>query len=323
MNKPFRIVFLGTPEFAVASLAALLDRGFEVAAVVTAPDQPAGRGRQMQSSPVKNFAVSKRLMVLQPEKLKSPEFLGELAGLQADLFIVVAFRMLPEAVWAMPSRGTFNLHASLLPQYRGAAPIQHAIINGEKETGLTTFFLKQEIDTGSVIFQEKIPIGPDETAGELHDRMKAAGAALVVKTAEAIRQGNVKPIEQDNLVISGIELKPAPKIFKEHGLIDWNQSIGKVYNLIRGLSPYPAAYTFIGPPDEEPRMIKILRAVTTAENLDSPPAILVTDKKHRLGITAPGGTLWFTELQQAGKRPLPVGEFLKGIRVESDWQVGR
>jgi methionyl-tRNA formyltransferase len=322
MNKSFRIVFLGTPEFAVGSLASLLERGYDIAAVVTAPDQPAGRGRQLQSPPVKDYARSRGLKVLQPEKLKSPEFLSELAALQADLFIVVAFRMLPEAVWAMPPRGTFNLHASLLPQYRGAAPIQHAILNGEKETGLTTFFLRQAIDTGSVIFQEKIGILPDETAGELHDRMKTAGAGLVVRTVEAILRGDIKPVEQENLVTTGVELKPAPKIFKEHGLIDWSREIDIIYNRIRGLSPYPGAYTYIGPPGGEPRMIKILRAIKTADHPDLPPATLVTDKKLQLGVTAPGGTIWFTVLQQAGKRPLPVAEFLKGMRVEFDWKVG-
>ena len=241
MKEAPRIIFLGTPEFAVDSLDILIRQGYTVAAVVTSPDQPAGRGKVLQSSPVKNYAVSEGLKVLQPEKLKDPGFIRDLQSLEADLFIVVAFRMLPEIVWQMPPLGTFNLHASLLPQYRGAAPINHVIINGEHETGVTTFFLKKEIDTGEIIFQEKIPIGPEETAGELHDQMKTAGAKLVLKTVEAIMAGNIKTIEQGKLVDSNVPLKTAPKIFRENCRIDWTLKTDEIFNIIRGLSPSPAA----------------------------------------------------------------------------------
>jgi methionyl-tRNA formyltransferase len=241
-----RIVFMGTPEFAVASLDALVNADFNIIAVITAPDKPGGRGMQLQQSAVKKYAVEKGLNILQPEKLKAPEFLDELKSLNADLQIVVAFRMLPEIVWNMPPMGTINLHGSLLPQYRGAAPINWAIINGEKETGVTTFKLKHEIDTGNILLSQKIPIGEDETAGELHDAMKEIGAALLVKTVSKLAEGKSEEINQSSVVgLQSPELKHAPKIFTETCKIDWNNTTSKIYDLIRGLSPYPAAFTYL------------------------------------------------------------------------------
>ncbi|MBP9151318.1 MAG: methionyl-tRNA formyltransferase, partial [Flavobacteriales bacterium] len=243
-----RIVFMGTPDFAVATLKALLDAGANVVGVITAPDKPAGRGMKLQPSAVKQFAVENDLNVLQPTNLKSEEFLSELSALKATLQVVVAFRMLPEVVWNMPEKGTFNLHASLLPQYRGAAPINWAVMNGETESGVTTFFLQHQIDTGNIIFQEKVAIGESETAGELHDKLMNVGAGLVVKTLEAIENGNAPSIPQNTIVG---ELQEAPKIFKETCKIDWNKSANAVFNHVRGLSPYPTAFTTLVSSDEE------------------------------------------------------------------------
>ena len=237
-----RIVYFGTPEFAASQLEAILQAGYEVAAVVTMPDKPAGRGKKIQCSEVKKSALAHQLPILQPEKLKDPNFMQELASFQADLFIVVAFRMLPAAVWKMPRLGTFNLHASLLPQYRGAAPINHAIINGETVTGLTTFFLNEEIDKGAVILQERVAIRPDETAGELHDALMHLGNQMVVETIRRIETNQVQPITQETLA-QGAVLKEAPKIFKDFCFIPWDKDCQAIYNLIRGLSPYPAAHT--------------------------------------------------------------------------------
>src|SRR6195952_2091472 len=239
-----RIVFMGTPQFAVASLDALIQAGSDIVGVVTAPDKPAGRGQKVSESAVKQYAVANGLKVLQPEKLKSPEFLADLKALHADLQVVVAFRMLPEVVWDMPAKGTINLHASLLPQYRGAAPINWVLINGEKESGVTTFCLKQEIDTGDILFTEKVTLTGHETAGELHDRLMYKGAGLLVKTVKGVESGMYTENPQHQLV-EGVELKHAPKIFKEDCQIDWKQPAEMVYNLIRGLSPYPTAYTIL------------------------------------------------------------------------------
>ena len=236
-----RIVFMGTPDFAVASLAALIEAGFDVVGVITAPDKPAGRGQKINESAVKKFAIAHQIKVLQPEKLKNEDFLNELAALKADIQIVVAFRMLPEVVWNMPPKGTINLHASLLPQYRGAAPINWAIINGEKESGVSTFFLKQEIDTGDILFAEKVAIDESMTAGDLHDKLMDIGAKLLVKTVNAVSENQYKEISQDHL--DATSLKHAPKIFKETCAINWDQSNEQVFNLIRGLSPYPTAFT--------------------------------------------------------------------------------
>jgi methionyl-tRNA formyltransferase len=322
MKEALKIIFLGTPDFAVDSLAAILQQGFHISAVITAPDLPAGRGQVMQSSPVKKYALQYGLKVLQPIKLKDPGFIGELNSLHADLFIVVAFRMLPEIVWQMPRLGTFNLHASLLPQYRGAAPINHVIINGETETGLTTFFLKQEIDTGGIIFQEKMPIYPEDTAGELHDRMKIAGANLTLKTVEAISTGNLKTTEQRNLIDPSVPLKTAPKIFRNDCRIDWARSTEEIYNKVRGLSPYPAAFTYFTSPSGESFLVKLYKTIKSDSKNNIQPAILITDGKSDLAVTTADGILHIREVQQAGKRIMKIEEFLRGFRVNSDWKVG-
>jgi methionyl-tRNA formyltransferase len=322
MKEALRIIFLGTPEFAVDSLDILVKNHFHVVAVVTAPDQPSGRGQIMQSSPVKKYAVRQGIRVLQPVKLRDPAFLDELSGFHADLFIVVAFRMLPEIVWQMPPLGTFNLHASLLPQYRGAAPINHAIINGETETGLTTFFLKQEIDTGEIIFQEKIPICDEETAGDLHDRMKTAGAELVLRTTKAILEGNVKTTAQASLSDHAVPLKTAPKIFREDCRIDWTKSTVDIFNKIRGLSPYPAAFTYLTSPLGESYLVKIYRSKKGSIDRPLPCSTLVTDGKSSLAITTCDGILHIQEIQQAGKKIMKTDEFLRGFRLNSDWKVG-
>jgi methionyl-tRNA formyltransferase len=322
MKEAPRILFLGTPEFAVHSLEILVAHGYNVVGVVTATDQPAGRGQALQSSPVKKYAVSAGLNILQPTKLKDPDFIMEIKLLRADLFIVVAFRMLPEIIWQMPPLGTFNLHASLLPQYRGAAPINHTIINGEKETGLTTFFLKQEIDTGEIIFQEKMNIGAEETAGELHDRMKSAGARLVLKTIEAIVNGNIKPVKQELLADPQVDLKKAPKIFREDCRIDWTRDSIEVYNKIRGLCPYPAAFTTFISPKGEAHMVKIFKTRMSEASGSVEPARLITNSKTDLSVTTGNGILHILEIQQAGKKIMTTQEFLRGFRLDSDWKVG-
>ncbi|NRF41329.1 methionyl-tRNA formyltransferase [Pedobacter foliorum] len=301
-----RIVFMGTPDFAVASLNALVEAGFDVVGVVTAADKPAGRGQKLQESAVKQYAASKGLKVLQPLKLKDPLFIEELKALNADLQVVVAFRMLPEMVWDMPAKGTINLHASLLPQYRGAAPINHAIINGEKESGVTTFFLKHEIDTGDVIFSESVKISDDETAGDLHDKLMNVGAGLLVKTVTAIDEGNYteQPQPQSD------ELKHAPKIFKEHCLIDWNQSAHKIYNLIRGLSPYPTAFTKLND-----KTLKVFKAELEEKEPGISPGSFLSDGKTYLKFAAKDGFIKFTDLQYEGKKRMQVDEFLRGMRL--------
>ncbi|WP_345952602.1 methionyl-tRNA formyltransferase [Mucilaginibacter sp. PAMB04168] len=304
-----RIVFMGTPEFAVASLEALLDAGSEIVGVITAPDKPAGRGQKLSESAVKQYAVSKGLKVLQPVKLKDPDFLSELKSLNADLQVVVAFRMLPEVVWNMPSKGTINLHASLLPQYRGAAPINWAIINGEKESGVTTFFLKQEIDTGDILFVEKITIDDEITAGEYHDRLMNKGAGLLVKTVKAIESGRYTEQPQEQLV-EGQELKHAPKIFKEDCRIDWNHPVNQVHNLIRGLSPYPAAYTELNG-----KVFKIYKSVKEQVQPQGQPASYLTDSKTYLKFACTDGYVQVTDVQLEGKKRMGVEEFLRGVKL--------
>ena len=309
-----RIVFMGTPDFAVPSLSILVENGYEIAAVVTAPDKPAGRGRQLRTSAVKNFAVQQGIPVLQPEKLKDPAFIAHLRSLEADLFIVVAFRMLPGIVWQMPRLGTFNLHASLLPQYRGAAPINRAVMNGEKETGLTTFFLQQEIDTGQVLLQEKISINENETAGELHDRLMETGAQLVFQTVKAIEEGQAQSVPQDILIHAeehaGRELKEAPKLFKEDCRINWSDSLDNIYNLIRGLSPYPAAYTELGG-----KTLKVFKSSKEETEHAESAGKFISDDKTFLKVAVPGGFIHLEELQLEGKKRMQVGEFLKGYRL--------
>lgn len=302
-----RIVFMGTPDFAVATLKAMLDAGANVVGVITAPDRPAGRGMKLQPSAVKQFAVENGLKVLQPTNLKSEEFLAELRALEATLQVVVAFRMLPEVVWNMPKNGTFNLHASLLPQYRGAAPINWAVINGEKESGVTTFFLQHQIDTGNIIFQEKVSIADDETAGELHDELMRVGADLVVKTLQAIGNGTAPSIPQNT--IEG-ELKEAPKIFKETCKIEWNRSVDEVYNLIRGLSPYPTAFTTLVKEEEEIGL-KIFQARKTDKRENEKTGILSVEN-GKLFISCADGLLEILELQMAGKKRIKTGDFLRG-----------
>jgi methionyl-tRNA formyltransferase len=304
-----RIVFMGTPEFAVASLDALIKAGCDIVGVVTAPDKPAGRGQKLSESAVKQYAVANELKVLQPEKLKNPEFLAELKALHADLQVVVAFRMLPEVVWTMPAKGTINLHASLLPQYRGAAPINWVLINGEKESGATTFFLKHDIDTGDVLFTEKITLTGHESAGDLHDRLMNKGAGLLVKTVKAVESGRYNEHPQVNL-LTGEELKHAPKIFKEDCLIDWNQPALNIYNKIRGLSPIPTAYTNLHG--------KVLK-VYASELLADQPAIqlgdLLTDNKTYLKFAAKDGFISVKDVQLEGKKRMGIEDFLRGMKL--------
>ncbi|MEZ0608595.1 methionyl-tRNA formyltransferase [Fibrella sp. WM1] len=317
MNEKLRLVFMGTPDFAVASLQALLEGGCNVVAVITAPDRPSGRGQQLTPSPVKKAALAAGLPVLQPEKLRDPAFLAELANYQADLQVVVAFRMLPEVVWSMPSVGTFNLHGSKLPDYRGAAPINWAIIRGETETGVTTFFIEKEIDTGQMIFQETEPIHPDDNAGTLHDRLMVRGAALVLRTVQAIEAGTYPRTPQPE---PGDE-KSAPKLNRENTEIDWNQPVGTLRNFIRGLSPYPTAWTTINgrfykiyatdvangmppngtPPDGSPMVAE--------------PGQAYTDGKTNLLVKAADGWISITELQAEGKRRMAIGDYLRGNSI--------
>ncbi|MGZ3943543.1 MAG: methionyl-tRNA formyltransferase [Mucilaginibacter sp.] len=304
-----RIVFMGTPEFAVASLDELISSGVEVVGVVTAPDKPAGRGQKISESAVKQYAIAHGLTVLQPEKLKNEQFLKELKALGAELQVVVAFRMLPEVVWNMPPRGTINLHASLLPQYRGAAPINWVLINGEKESGVTTFFLKHDIDTGDILFTEKVTLTGKETAGELHDRLMYKGAGLLVKTVKAIESGRYTELPQAHLA-EGVELRHAPKIFKEDCKIDWNQPAEKVYNLIRGLSPYPTAFTTLND-----KVLKVFGAEYQNGGTGISPGDFLTDNKTYLKFTATDGLVSLTDVQLEGKKRMSIEEFLRGVRL--------
>jgi methionyl-tRNA formyltransferase len=303
-----RILFMGTPEFAVASLDAILHAGYNVVAVITAPDKPAGRGMQLTESPVKKYAREKSLPVLQPEKLKNPAFIDELRSFAADLQIVVAFRMLPEIVWNMPPMGTVNLHGSLLPQYRGAAPINWAVINGETETGVTTFKLQHDIDTGNILLQERFPIGPDETAGEVHDRMKEIGARLLVHTIAGLVAGTLTGAPQENPP----NLHHAPKIFTETCRIDWTKPTAEIYNLIRGLSPFPTAFTEL-----DGKLLKIYRAAKDPTPPTLPAGQPDTDNHTYLRFAAPDGYIRLTELQLEGKKRMAVRDFLRGYKTRS------
>lgn len=320
-GKDLRIVFMGTPDFAVASLKILVENKYNVVGVITAPDKPAGRGMKMQESAVKRYAVKKGLPLLQPEKLKDPGFISELQNLKADLQIVVAFRMLPEIVWAMPPLGTFNLHGSLLPQYRGAAPLNRAVMNGEKETGVTTFLLDHEIDTGRILFREKIDIGYNDTVGDIHDRLMETGATLVMKTVDAIAEGNYKPVSQDE--VQSEPLKHAPKLFKEDCHIDWSWSGEKIRNLIRGLSPYPGAWTELKDVNGQISALKIFFAeFTPARGLT--PGTVFSDGKTILKIAASDGWLNLTDLQLSGKKRMKTEELLRGFHGNFTLQaVGR
>ena len=304
-----RIVFMGTPDFAVSSLDALISNGFNVVAVVTAPDKPAGRGLKMTQSAVKEFAVQHNIPVLQPQKLKDPEFIDTLKKLAADLQVVVAFRMLPEMVWNMPPRGTINVHGSLLPDYRGAAPINWAVINGEKTTGVTTFKLKHEIDTGNILLQESMEIGEEETATEVHDRMKITGANLLVKTLKQLEEGSIQ--EQPQQLTT--ENKHAPKIFTADCLIDWNNPVEKLHNLVRGLSQFPGAITYL-----DGKILKVYRSKKelSAHPFESGKAF--TDNKTYLKFSCSNGFLHLLEIQLEGKRRMPVSDFLRGYTLKGN-----
>jgi len=304
-----RIVFMGTPEFAVPSLDKLLQSEYNIVGVITAPDRPAGRGMNVQQSAIKKFAAEKGLQILQPVKLKDPEFLQQLQSLKADLQIVVAFRMLPEVVWNMPPMGTVNLHGSMLPQYRGAAPINWAIINGEKETGATTFKLQHQIDTGNILLQQKIIIGDDETAGELHDKMKAVGADLLLRTVNGLINESLTETPQSSSDQEGHTiLREAPKISTENLKINWNKNVGEVYNLIRGLSPYPAAFTLLN--NKTLKIYKsqkeIIEPIIAAGNFE-------TDKKTFLKFACANGYILIKELQLEGKKRMSIEDFLRGF----------
>ena len=311
-----RIVFMGTPEFAVSSLDALVNAGCKIVGVITSPDKPGGRGMQLQQSAVKKYAHEHQLKILQPEKLKNPDFLSELRSLNADLQVVVAFRMLPEAVWNMPPMGTINLHGSLLPQYRGAAPINWAIINGEKTTGVTTFKLKHEIDTGDILLQESFPIDENETAGEIHDRLKLIGAALLVKTVKGLADDAIQDIPQSAISNQTVvPVNPAPKIYTEHCKIDFAKTTEQVHNLIRGLSPNPGAFTYLNG-----KMLKIYRAEKIMDMI-LPSAIMVidhyiTNNRTYLYLACADGFIKILELQLEGKKKMNTGDFLRGYRFE-------
>jgi len=310
-----RIVFMGTPEFAVESLNILVENKYDVVGVITMPDKPSGRGHKLQCSPVKQYALDHNLPVLQPEKLKEESFLTELKQWNADLQIVVAFRMLPEVVWDMPKYGTFNLHASLLPQYRGAAPINWAIINGEKETGATTFFLTHEIDTGKIILQEKIAIAETDNAGIVHDKLMVMGAGMVRKTVDLLMEGQIEGIDQSQFIHPEIELKPAPKIFKDTCQIRLDWSVDKVYNFVRGLSPYPAAWLDIRFPGQQDKMtLKVFDTEKEPEEHSLPTGTVVTDGKKFAKIALSDGFIQLKSVQASGKKRMDIGELLRGMR---------
>ncbi|MDO5523869.1 MAG: methionyl-tRNA formyltransferase [Bacteroidia bacterium] len=311
-KKDLRIVFMGTPDFAVESLKTLVENKYTIVGVITAPNKPAGRGYKLQPSAVKEYALAQGLPVLQPDKLKNEVFLNRLRSLEADIQVVVAFRMLPEVVWDMPPRGTFNLHASLLPQYRGAAPINWAIINGEKETGVTTFFLSHEIDTGEIIFQEKITIEDNDNAETVHNKLMVLGAQLVVKTIDSVIENTIESRPQSAFFDHEKELKPAPKIFKETCEIDWNKPAREIHNFVRGLSPYPAAWTEFEVNGTKLNF-KIFETRIKKEAHQLPPGELVTDNKTTLQVAAQDGFVEIYDLQLSGKKRMKVNDFLNGF----------
>jgi len=306
MSKDLRIIYMGTPDFAVPSLEILVENGWNVVGVVTAPDKPRGRGQKLIPSPVKEAALKHNIPVLQPTNLKSPEFIEELKGYHADIQVVVAFRMLPEVVWSMPPQGTFNLHASLLPNYRGAAPINWAIINGEKETGVTTFFLKHEIDTGSIIFQEKEPILPEDNIGSLYEKLMKKGARLVLKTIEEVANGQVSTTNQDE----SKAIHHAPKIFKETCEVNWSENAENIHNLVRGLSPYPAAWTTL-----QDKICKIYETEIIGDLNGKDVGAYETDNKTYLHFQTGKGGLSIKELQIQGKKRMPIEDFLRGHKL--------
>ncbi len=321
-KQDLRIVYMGTPEFAVESLRRLVEGGYNVVGVVTMPDKPMGRhGSVLQASPVKQYAESKGLKVLQPVRLKDEGFVEELRSLRADLQIVVAFRMLPEVVWSMPPLGTFNLHASLLPQYRGAAPINWAVINGDTETGITTFFLQHEIDTGQIIQQVRVPIADTDNVGIVHDKLMMLGGQLVVETVDNILSGTVKAIPQEQFMKENEELRPAPKIFKDTCRMDWSKPLKQVYDFVRGLSPYPAAWTELVQPDGHRLVLKIYEAVKVPAMHALPHGSVHTDGKTFFHVAVEGGYLSLLTLQLAGKKRMGVADFLRGYRLADAYHV--
>lgn len=315
-KEELKIVFMGTPAFAVESLRLLVEHKYNIVGVITMPDKPAGRGHKIQYSPVKQFALDNKLRLLQPERLKEESFIEELKSLQADIQIVVAFRMLPEVVWNMPPYGTFNLHASLLPQYRGAAPINWAIIRGEKETGATTFFLTHEIDTGRVILQRKIPVTDVDNAGTIHDKLMVLGAEMVVETVERVLSGNLESIEQGQLVSTDETLKSAPKIFKDSCEIHSRLTVEQAHNLVRGLSPYPAAWISIQLPGQTDLVsIKVFESEADDTVTSNKPGTFVSDGKTKAGVVMKDGILWFRVVQAPAKKKMPVEDWLRGLRI--------
>lgn len=329
-KEDLRIVYMGTPDFAVEALRQLVEGGYNIVGVITMPDKPAGRGHKIQYSPVKQYALEQNLPLLQPEKLKDEAFVQALREWKADLQIVVAFRMLPEVVWSMPRLGTFNLHASLLPQYRGAAPINWAVINGDTETGITTFFLKHEIDTGEVIQQVRVPITDTDNVEIVHDKLMMLGGKLVVETVDAILNGVVKPVPQEEMAVVG-ELRPAPKIFKETCRIDWNQPVKKVYDFIRGLSPYPAAWSELVSPEGEVVVVKIFETEKYIRNEGKrcrnsrgcfcKVGSIETDGKKYIKVAVPGGFVSVLSLQLPGKKRLKTDELLRGFRLTNEYKM--
>lgn len=318
-GKKLRLVFMGTPEFACESLKALTENGYHVMGVVTVPDKPAGRGQQINQSAVKQYALKQGIPVLQPEKLKDESFISALRSFKADLQIVVAFRMLPEIIWDMPLLGTINLHGSLLPNYRGAAPLNWPIINGDQESGVTTFLLKQEIDTGNILFREKTDIGPYDTVGDLHDRLMITGARLVLKTVDALAEGSVTPLSQDSLKLDPAKLH-APKIFKEDCKIEWGKTGFQINNLIRGLSPYPAAWTYLKTTEKE-TSIKIFKSTFQPALHEGETGNILSDRKNYLKISCQDGYIQITDLQLAGKKRMNTIEFLRGFPNLSDYKA--
>ncbi len=304
--KSLRIIYMGTPDFAVPSLKILVENGYNVVAVITAPDKPKGRGQKLSISAVKEYALSVNLPILQPTNLKDPEFIDELRSYKANLQIVVAFRMLPEMVWDMPDIGTFNLHASLLPQYRGAAPIHWAVINGEKATGITTFFLKHEIDTGSIILQEEVTIDKEDTTGTVYEKLMTKGASLVLKTVKAIEEDNYTLQQQDE----SQALKHAPKLFKENTEIDWSKSAEEIYNFVRGLNPFPTAWTIFNGKQYKIHETEIMNHKKTGEVGE-----IMTDQKNYLNIQCGLGVLTLKEIQQEGKKRMLIADFFRGNKL--------
>ena len=319
MQRDLNIVFMGTPEFAIPSLEILLENNYKVSAVITAPDKPAGRGKKLRMSAIKEYALAKGLKILQPTNLKDEGFYTDLKFTDANLFIIVAFRMLPRAIWDMPEYGSFNLHASLLPQYRGAAPMNWAIINGEKQSGLTTFFLNERIDTGDIIYQEKVNIGDNTSLAEFHDMMKEAGALLVLKTVEGIEYGNIDSRNQAFSEVSPKDLKPAPKIFRDDCEINWNNKGENIRNLIRGLNPVPGAFTQLVSPQGASLQLKVYNSAFKQDENITKIGLVETDGSSYLNISASDGWVSLFELQLAGKKRMQIRDFLRGFDLSKSW----